>query len=491
MKGAKQIISKSRLFCERAFINGSWVEAKETFPVYFPANGEVIANVADVDHEMTETAIKSASEAFKDWKKTSCKYRSDMLRSLYDLVMENKDDLAEIMTAECGKPIRESKAEINYGASFLQWFSEEAKRVNGDVLPTTEPNIRRMVLKQPIGVAALITPWNFPLAMITRKLGAALAAGCTVVMKPSEETPLTALALCKMAEEIKFPPGVINALPCSRTHTTVIGELFCKSPHIQTISFTGSTETGRWLLKYSADTVKRVSLELGGNAPFIVFDSANMDLVLKAAMIAKFRNTGQTCISANRFLVQSNIYDEFIANYKSTIENLIVGNPLDEDTEFSCLINAKGLQKVEEHIQDAVSKGATIITGGEGHTLGGLYYRPTILVDCKPDMQVMADETFGPVVSVLKFENEAEAVAIANSSKVGLAAYVCSQNLSQIWRVSENLEVGMVGVNEGLISTEMIPFGGVKQSGLGREGSSYGMDEYLELKYVCLGGIQI
>lgn len=448
-----------------------------------------MAEVADIGKDEVTAAIDAASNAMENWKSVNCKERAAMLHKFFTNVMNAREALAQIMTAECGKPIRETRVEVNYGASFLEWFAEEAKRINGDVLPSSNNTNKRFVFKQPVGVVGLVTPWNFPLAMITRKLGAAMAAGCTSVIKPSEETPLTALALAAIADDTGIPPGVVNVLPCSRANTQIVGEAICQSPVIKKISFTGSTATGKLLLKQSSDTVKRVSLELGGNAPFIVFDSANMEHVLKSAMVAKFRGNGQTCIAGNRFLVQKGIYDRFLDEITRAVENVAVGDPFDDDTALSSLVNKMQVSKVEAHVRDAIKKGCDAVIGCDKHPLGPNFYRPTILAGCTKDMLVMTDETFGPVMSIMKFETEQEAIDIANSSKSGLAGYMFSQDVAQIFRVSEKMEVGMVGVNESAISSEMIPFGGVKESGIGREGAQCGIDEYLDMKYVCLGGL--
>uniref|UniRef100_A0A7M4E7Z6 Succinate-semialdehyde dehydrogenase n=1 Tax=Crocodylus porosus TaxID=8502 RepID=A0A7M4E7Z6_CROPO len=389
-----------------------------------------------------------------------------------------------------GKPLKEAQGEILYSASFLEWFAEEARRVYGDIIPPAAKGRRILVLKQPVGVATIITPWNFPSAMITRKVGAALAAGCTVVVKPAEDTPLSALALAELANQAGIPAGVFNVVPCSRQQTPAVGEALCTDPLVAKISFTGSTATGKLLLHYAADTVKRVSMELGGHAPFIVFDSANVDQAVAGALASKYRNSGQTCVCTNRFLVQKGIHDTFVEKFAKAIEReLHVGNGFDERTTQGPLINEKAVEKVERHISDAVAQGASIVTGGKRHSLGKNFFEPTLLSNVTTNMLCTREETFGPVAPVIKFDTEAEAVAIANSANVGLAGYFYSQDPGQIWRVAEQLEVGMVGVNEGLLSAVECPFGGVKQSGLGREGSKYGIDEYLEVKYVCFGGL--
>ncbi|KAM5202564.1 succinate-semialdehyde dehydrogenase, mitochondrial isoform 1-T2 [Hipposideros larvatus] len=416
--------------------------------------------------------------------------RSSLLRKWYDLMIRHKDDLAKIITAESGKPLKEAQGEILYSAHFLEWFSEEARRIYGDIIYTPAKEKRALVLKQPLGVAAVITPWNFPSAMITRKVGAALAAGCTVVVKPAEDTPFSALALAELANQAGIPPGVYNVIPCSQKKAKDVGEVLCTDPLVSKISFTGSTATGKILLHHAANSVKRVSMELGGHAPFIVFDSANVDQAVAGAMASKFRNSGQTCVCSNRFLVQKGIHDAFVKKFAEAIKtNLHVGNGFEEKTTQGPLINEKAVEKVEKHVSDALSKGATVVTGGKRHQLGKHFFEPTLLSNVTQDMLCVHEETFGPLAPVIKFDSEEEAVAIANATDVGLAGYFYSQDPAQIWRVAERLEVGMVGVNEGLISSVECPFGGVKQSGLGREGSKYGIDEYLELKYVCFGGL--
>uniref|UniRef100_A0A8D0PLD3 Succinate-semialdehyde dehydrogenase, mitochondrial n=1 Tax=Sus scrofa TaxID=9823 RepID=A0A8D0PLD3_PIG len=432
----------SALLRTDGFVGGRWLSAASTFPVYDPASGAELGLVADCGVSEARAAVRAAYEAFCTWKGVSAKERSSFLRKWYDLMIQNKDDLAKIITAESGKPLKEAQGEILYSANFLEWFSEEARRVYGDVIYTPAKERRALVLKQPVGVAAVITPWNFPSAMITRKVGAALAAGCTVVVKPAEDTPFSALALAQV------------------------------------------------LLHHAANSVKRVSMELGGHAPFIVFDSANVDQAVAGAMVSKFRNSGQTCVCSNRFLVQRGIHDSFVKKFAEAIKtNLCVGNGFEERTTQGPLINEKAVEKVEKHVIDAISKGATVVTGGKRHQVGKNFFEPTLLSNVTQDMLCSREETFGPLAPVIKFDTEEEAVAIANAANVGLAGYFYSQDLAQIWRVAEQLEVGMVGVNEGLISSVECPFGGVKQSGLGREGSKYGIDEYLELKYVCFGGL--
>uniref|UniRef100_A0A2R9B9W2 Succinate-semialdehyde dehydrogenase n=1 Tax=Pan paniscus TaxID=9597 RepID=A0A2R9B9W2_PANPA len=445
-----------------SFVGGRWLPAAATFPVQDPASGAALGMVADCGVREARAAVRAAYEAFCCWREVSAK----------------------------GKPLKEAHGEILYSAFFLEWFSEEARRVYGDIIYTPAKDRRALVLKQPIGVAAVITPWNFPSAMITRKVGAALAAGCTVVVKPAEDTPFSALALAELASQAGIPSGVYNVIPCSRKNAKEVGEAICTDPLVSKISFTGSTTTGKILLHHAANSVKRVSMELGGLAPFIVFDSANVDQAVAGAMASKFRNTGQTCVCSNQFLVQRGIHDAFVKAFAEAMKkNLRVGNGFEEGTTQGPLINEKAVEKVEKQVNDAVSKGATVVTGGKRHQLGKNFFEPTLLCNVTQDMLCTHEETFGPLAPVIKFNTEEEAIAIANAADVGLAGYFYSQDPAQIWRVAEQLEVGMVGVNEGLISSVECPFGGVKQSGLGREGSKYGIDEYLELKYVCYGGL--
>ncbi|KAL0623326.1 Succinate-semialdehyde dehydrogenase, mitochondrial [Plecturocebus cupreus] len=473
-----------------SFVGGRWLPAAATFPVQDPASGAALGMVADCGVPEARAAVRAAYEAFCSWRGVSAKERSSLLRKWYDLMIKNKDDLAKIITAESGKPLKEAQGEILYSAFFLEWFSEEARRVYGDIIYTPAKDRRALVLKQPVGVAAVITPWNFPSAMITRKVGAALAAGCTVVVKPAEDTPFSALALAELANQAGIPSGVYNVIPCSRKNAKEVGEAICTDPLVSKISFTGSTTTGKVLLHHAANSVKRVSMELGGLAPFIVFDSADVDQAVAGAMASKFRNAGQTCVCSNRFLVQRGIHDAFVKAFAEAMKkSLRVGNGFEEGTTQGPLINEKAVEKVEKQVKDAVCKGATVVTGGKRHQLGRNFFEPTLLSNVTQDMLCSHEETFGPLAPVIKFDTEEEAIAIANAADVGLAGYFYSQDPAQIWRVAEQLEVGMVGVNEGLISSVECPFGGVKQSGLGREGSKYGIDEYLELKYVCYGGL--
>lgn len=475
-----------------AYIGGSWTRSSDsaTFPVLDPATGAELVRVSDCGPRECREALRSAASAFPSWRDAPSKERSVLLRKWYDLMIQHKEDLARIITAENGKPMKEALGEIVYAAGFLEWFSEEARRVYGDVISVPLRDRRALTIKQPVGVATIITPWNFPSAMITRKVGAALAAGCTVVVKPAEDTPLSALALAELAHLAGIPAGVYNVVPCSREKAPKVGEILCTDPAVAKISFTGSTSTGKILLRYAADSVKRVSMELGGHAPFIVFDSANVEQAAAGALVSKFRNSGQTCVCSNKFLVQKGVHDAFVRKLTALIEKeLHVGNGFEEGVTQGPLINEKAAQKVDQHVRDAVSQGAHIETGGKPSGYGKNFYEPTLLSNVTTKMLCTREETFGPLAPVIKFDTEEEAIAIANSSNVGLAGYFYSQDPAQIWRVAERLEVGMVGVNEGLLSSVECPFGGVKQSGIGREGSKYGIDEYLEIKYVCFGGL--
>ncbi|XP_059801419.1 succinate-semialdehyde dehydrogenase, mitochondrial [Hypanus sabinus] len=485
-------LAGSALLRSQAYIGGRWLEAESggVFAVQEPASGQQLTTVADCGPPDARAAVKAAYEGLPGWRAATSKERSNLLRKWYDLMIKNKDELAKLITAENGKPLNEAVGEIVYAASFLEWFSEEARRIYGDVVPTPSPNRRILILKQPIGVVSIITPWNFPSAMLTRKAGAALAVGCTVVVKPAEDTPLSALALAELADQAGIPAGVFNVLPSSKSNTPAVGEVLCTDPLVAAISFTGSTATGKILLRHACDTVKKASMELGGLAPFIVFNSADLDLAVAGAIASKFRNTGQTCVCANRFLVQEGIHDAFVEKMvKAMHRDLRVGSGFDEQTTQGPLINERAVVKVENQISDAVSRGACVVTGGKRHSLGGSFFEPTLLSNVTADMLCAQEETFGPLAPVLKFQTEEEAVAIANAASVGLAGYFYSRDHAQIWRVAEQLEVGIVGVNEGLLSTPEAPFGGVKQSGLGREGSKYGVDDFLEIKYVCFGGL--
>ncbi|NIF78750.1 NAD-dependent succinate-semialdehyde dehydrogenase [Paraburkholderia sp. Cy-641] len=468
-----------------AWIDGEWLEAPDgaTITVANKATGEPIATVPLLGREATAKAVAAAQAALPAWRRRSAKERAGILRKWFDLVMAHQEDLARIMTAEQGKPLTESRGEIAYAASFIEWFAEQGKRIEGDMLESPNAAQRIMVLKQPIGVCAAITPWNFPAAMITRKAAPALAAGCTMVLKPASQTPLTALALAELSHRAGVPRGVFSVVTGSARE---IGAELCENPIVRKLSFTGSTEIGKVLMAQCASTVKKLSMELGGNAPFVVFDDADLDAAVQGAIASKFRNTGQTCVCTNRFLVQAGVYDAFTAKLKTAIANLRVGDGMAEGTSQGPLIDAAALSKVEEHVADARSKGADIAQGGKRSALGGNFFEPTLLVNTSLDMQIFHEETFGPVAAVLRFSTEEEAVEIANASETGLASYLYTNDMSRFFRMAEALETGMVGVNTGLISNEVGPFGGIKESGFGREGSKYGMDDYLETKYVCV-----
>ncbi len=481
----KSILKNPDLLVTKAYIGGQWVDGDNgTFAVTNPARGDVVAEVADLSRAQVAGAIAQAEAAQKEWAKLTGKERAVILRRWYDLMMENAEDLGKILTAEQGKPLAEAVGEIGYGASFIEFFGEEAKRVYGETIPGHQRDKRIMVLKQPIGVAASITPWNFPNAMITRKAGPALAAGCAFVARPAAETPLSALVLGLLAEKAGIPAGVFNVVPSSRA--SEIGKEFCENPGVRKLTFTGSTEVGRILLRQAADQVMKCSMELGGNAPFIVFDDADLDAAVEGAMLCKFRNNGQTCVCANRIYVQAGVYDEFAAKLKAAVEALKVGDGLTSGTTTGPLINAEAVAKVEEHIKDVTDKGGAVLTGGLPHDLGGTFFQPTIVTGVTQDMMVAQDETFGPLAPLFKFEDEDDVIAMANDTIFGLASYFYANDLSRVYKVAEALEYGIVGVNTGIISTELGPFGGVKQSGLGREGSHHGMEDYLEMKYVCL-----
>jgi succinate-semialdehyde dehydrogenase/glutarate-semialdehyde dehydrogenase len=469
-------------------VDGAWIAADsgETFPVRNPATGEIIATVPNGGGAETQRAVEAAERAFPRWRKTLPKDRSKVLRKLYELMIEHIDDLAALMTAEQGKPLSESRGEILYAAGFIEWFAEEAKRIYGDIIPQNVDGRRILVQKVPIGVFAAITPWNFPSAMITRKAGPGWAAGCTGVIKPAAQTPLSALALGVLAERAGLPQGVCNIVTGS---AQAIGRALTSSPIVRKLSFTGSTEVGSQLLAQCAPTVKKTSMELGGNAPFIVFDDADIEAAVNGAMLAKYRNTGQACVAANRMLIQSGIYDEFAARLAEESACLKVGDGREPDVVQGPLINEDAVLKVEEHIADAVAKGASVATGGKRHSLGGSFFEPTVLINVPSNAAIFSEETFGPVAPLIRFTTEEEAISLANSTPFGLASYIYARDVGRIFRMVESLEFGMVGVNEGMISTEVAPFGGTKLSGLGREGSKYGIDEYLEIKYVALGGI--
>lgn len=468
------------------YIGGEWYESADTYAVLNPATGDVVAQVAKGGAAEAAQAITAAERAFPAWRSLTAKERSVRVKRWGESMLENRDALAELLTLEQGKPLAEARGEVGYAASFFEWFAEEAKRAYGDVIPSPNPNAKIIVTREPVGVVAAITPWNFPLAMITRKAGPALAAGCTMVLKPSEETPLSAFALAVLAEQAGIPPGVFNIVSGD---AVAIGGALTESDVVRKLSFTGSTRVGKLLAKQSADTLKKLSLELGGNAPFIVFDDADLDAAVQGAMASKFRNTGQTCVCVNRFYVQDGIYDAFTSALTQAVRKMRVGNALQGEVEQGPLINQAALKKVETHVADALQKGAKILTGGKPHALGGTFYEPTVLADASSSMLIAGEETFGPVAACFRFTTEAQAIAAANDTPFGLSAYFYTRDLARAWRVGEALESGMVGINEGILSTEVAPFGGVKQSGLGREGSKYGLDEYTELKYMMMGGL--
>jgi succinate-semialdehyde dehydrogenase/glutarate-semialdehyde dehydrogenase len=479
----------SKLSCHRALIDGRFVEASDgrSFDVINPADGTLVARVADCSAEDTETALRAAHKAFPAWRAFTARERSRILRDWCGLVLRHKDELGDLLAREQGKPRAEARAEIAYGASYIEWFAEEARRVYGDIVPAPVAGREVLVLKEPVGVTAAITPWNFPSAMVARKIAPALAVGCTCVVKPAAETPLSALALGFLAQEAGIPAGVLNVLPTSRTEE--VGLVLTTHPLVRKISFTGSTAVGRKIMRQGSETIKKVSLELGGNAPFIVFDDADLDAAVKGALGSKFRNSGQTCVCANRFYIQAGIHDAFAARLAAAAESLTVGSAFEPDVQQGPLISQKALVKVEMLVADAVAKGARVLTGGARHPRGGTFYLPTVLADVPMGARILEEEIFGPVAPLIRFETEAEAIALANASEVGLAAYFFSRDIGRVWRVARALEAGLVGVNEGVISAVEAPFGGVKQSGIGREGSRYGVDEYLDMKYVCMAGI--
>ncbi|QZI68646.1 NAD-dependent succinate-semialdehyde dehydrogenase [Pseudomonas protegens] len=468
------------------FIDGQWSSGGVSYPVYNPANGERIAQVQKAGAEETRLAIAAAQRAMPAWRALTAKERGQRLKRWSELMLAQQRELATLLSREQGKPLAEAMGEVVYAASFLEWFGEEAKRAYGDVIPSHKADARIIVTKEPIGVVAAITPWNFPLAMVTRKVGPALAAGCTMILKPSEETPLSAFALGVLAEQAGIPAGVLNIVSGD---APAIGEALQASSVVRKLSFTGSTRTGKLLMRQAADTLKKVSLELGGNAPFIVFDDADLDAAVKGAMASKFRNTGQTCVCVNRFFIQDGVYEAFTAKLAEAVAALRVGSALDGDTEQGPLINAAALAKVEAHVGDALEKGARLLCGGRRHALGGTFFEPTILTEASGEMLIAQEETFGPVAACFRFKDEAEVLQRANDTPFGLSAYFYSRDIGRVWRMAEGLEAGMVGINEGIISTEVAPFGGIKESGLGREGSRYGLDDYLEIKYLLMGGL--
>jgi len=476
------------LFRSHAFIGGKWCDADNgaTLKVNNPATGEILGTVPMMGAAETRRAIEAAKNAFADWSRKPAKERSVLLRRWHDLMLANIDDLGKLMTAEQGKPLTEAKGEVAYAASFIEWFAEEAKRVYGDTIPSPWHDRRLVVIKQPIGVCAAMTPWNFPAAMITRKAGPALASGCTMVAKPASATPYSALALAALAERAGIPAGVFNVLTGS---SKAIGGELTSSPDVRKVTFTGSTEVGRELMKQSADTIKKLSLELGGNAPFIVFDDADLDAAVEGAIISKYRNAGQTCVCANRLYVQAGVYDVFAEKLVAAVAKLKVGNGFEPGVQQGPLIDNAAVEKVEEHVQDAVSKGGQVLLGGKRHALGQTFFEPTVLANVTPQMKVAKEETFGPLAPLFRFQTDQEAIEMANDTEFGLASYFYSRDIGRIWRAAEGLESGMVGINTGLISNEVAPFGGVKQSGLGREGSHYGIEEFVEIKYLCFGGL--
>jgi succinate-semialdehyde dehydrogenase/glutarate-semialdehyde dehydrogenase len=481
-------LADTRLLRTSAYVNGKWMAAQsgKTLEVRNPANADLLGTVPDCGGAETRTAIEAAEAALPAWRARTASDRAALLRRLHALILANQEDLATLMTAEQGKPLAEARGEIAYAAAFVEWFAEEARRVYGDVIPGHAKDRRIVVIKQPVGVVAAITPWNFPSAMLARKLAPALAAGCTIVCKPAHQTPFSALALAELSQRAGIPPGVVNVLTGS---ARAIGAELTANPLVRKLTFTGSTEVGKILLEQCAATVKKVSMELGGNAPFIVFDDADLDAAVAGAIVSKYRNTGQTCVCTNRFLVQKGIYAAFAARLAAAVGKLRVGNGLTGETDQGPLIDANAVQKVSAHIADAVAKGAQVLIGGKAHALGGTFFEPTVLGNVTTDMQVAREETFGPVAPLFSFATEAEAIRMANDTEFGLAAYVYTRDLGRSWRVPEALEYGMVGLNTGLISTEVAPFGGIKESGMGREGSRYGLDDYLETKYVCIAGV--
>lgn len=479
-------LSTHPLFKTGYFVGGKWLEAKDTFDVLDPATGDVVAKVSKSGKAETEAAVKAASDAFPAWRKTTAKERSEILHRWYELMLENKQFLGELMVAEQGKPLKEALGEVDYAASYLQWFSEEAKRANGEIIPPAKSGSRILATREPVGVVAAITPWNFPLAMLTRKLGPALAAGCTGLIKPASNAPLSAFALLQLAKDAGMPDGVINGVAGD---TSAISQVIMASDAVRKVSFTGSTEIGKTLVRNSADTMKKVSMELGGNAPYIVFDDADIEAAVKGAITCKFRNTGQVCVCINRIYVQDGVYEAFTSRLAEEVRKLKVGNGMDEGVIVGPLINIQGLEKVEEHVKDALEKGGRLMEGGERHKLGGNFFQPTVIIDATDDMKVAHEETFGPLAACFRFKTEEEVIKRANDTPFGLAAYFYSQNLQRVFRVADAIESGMIGINECAISNEAAPFGGVKESGLGREGSVLGLEEYLQVKTLHLGNL--
>lgn len=480
-------LSYQALLQQGSFINNEWITGQPVFPVYNPATGEQITTVFDAGVAETERAIAAAAAAFEGWSNTPAKSRAAILRKWFELILQHTDDLALLLTTEQGKPFAEAKGEIEYGASFIEWFAEECRRTYGQVIPSPMADRRFVTIKQPIGVVAAITPWNFPVAMITRKIAPALAAGCTVVLKPAEDTPLCALAMAQLAVEAGFPAGVLNIITSMQAAT--VGKVLTTHPEVHKVSFTGSTEVGRILMQQSASTVKKLSLELGGNAPAIVFEDADLQQAVKGTLASKYRNAGQTCVCANRVLVQRSIYPAFLAAYKEAVAAMKVGNGMEEHVTIGPLINQEAIDKIKELMQDAEEKGAEVLLGGDVHEAGSLFYQPTIITGCTTDMRLSREEIFGPVSAIYLFDTVDDAIALANHTEFGLAAYFFSRNVQQVWRIAEKLQYGIIGINEGIISFAEVPFGGVKQSGYGKEGSFYGIEDYLITKYLCLGGI--
>ncbi|MNK47496.1 Glutarate-semialdehyde dehydrogenase DavD [compost metagenome] len=475
---------KNTLLIDGAYINGKFITSKHTFDVVNPATGKVIASLPDLKVIDCTKAIIAADKAWRSWKNITVTERCNIVRKWYDLIQQHKDDLAEIMTLESGKPLNESKVEVDYGSSFIEWFSEEGKRAYGETIPSLKKGNRMLTIRQGVGVVAAITPWNFPLAMITRKVAPALVAGCTVVLKPASQTPFSAIALAKLAEDAGVPKGVFNVI--TGKDSAGIGKELATNDLVRKLSFTGSTEVGKTLIEQSASNIKKVSMELGGNAPFLVFNDADIETAVEGALAGKFRNSGQTCVSINRFLIQEDVYDEFSLKLSHAVSKLKVGNGLDKGVQIGPLINAKGLEKVQHHVQDALNHGAELATGGK--VIKDLFFQPTVLTNVPKEALTFREETFGPICALFSFKTEEEGIAMANTTEFGLASYFYSTNINRCFRVAEQLEAGMVGVNTGLISNAAAPFGGVKQSGVGREGSKYGLDEYMELKYICFGG---
>tara|TARA_R110000868_G_scaffold228684_1_gene481619 strand:- start:2354 stop:3808 length:1455 start_codon:yes stop_codon:yes gene_type:complete len=481
-------LTDGKLFRQQCYINGAWTDADsgDSIDVTNPATGEKLGTIPKMGTAETKRAIEAANAAWPAWRAKTAKERAQILRKWFELMMANQDDLGTLMTAEQGKPLAEAKGEVAYAASFIEWFGEEGKRAYGDTIPQHGADKRIVVIKEPVGVVAAITPWNFPAAMITRKAGPALAAGCPIVIKPATETPFSALAMAELAERAGVPKGIVNVITGASRE---IGGEMTGNPIVRKLTFTGSTEVGKILMKQCADTVKKVSMELGGNAPFIVFDDADLDAAVAGAMASKYRNTGQTCVCANRIYVQAGVYDDFVAKLSKAVSAMTVGDGLKGETQQGPLINMAGVEKVEEHLADATSKGAKIVVGGKRHALGGTFFEPTIVTEVTQDMKVAKEETFGPLAPIFRFNTDEEVIKWANDTEFGLAAYFYSRDIGRVWKTAEALEYGIVGINEGIISTEVAPFGGMKESGVGREGSKYGIDDYLETKYLCMGGI--